>query len=349
MLVKRLFYGVRGSFKLYENAVRYSYMLTEKAKFKLKVLIFWEKHGLAAALDAFPVKRSTLFLWKKQFNEGGKKGEALNEKSRAPVHRRKRIWPFEVRQEIKRLREVHPNLGKDKIYPGLKEFCEAKELPCPSESTIGRIIKDKGGLRTFPHKISHFGKIKPIKRRKKLRKPKNFRITHPGHLVELDTIERRPGSLKRYIITFIDVHSRFTFAWAYRTASSNSSTDFFNKLLKVFPYSIEHIQTDNGSEFAKHFVDKIKELCLTHYHIYPRTPQHNSHIERYNRTIQEEFIDYHEFELQELKRFNHSLIDYLLWYNTKRTHRSLSKQSPLQFIFNSDSEKSKIGWTRTPY
>lgn len=347
MQVKRLFYGVHGSFKLYEYAVRFSYMLTEKAKFKYKVLVFWEKHGLQATLDAFPVKRSTLFLWKKQFNEGGRRVESLNEKSRAPINRRKRVWPSEIEQEIKRLRKEHPNLGKDKIYPELKEFCDKRHLPCPCESTIGRIIKDKGGLRVFPQKISHFGKIKLRQRKKKLRKPKGFKITHAGHFVELDTVERRVGSLKRYIITFIDIHTRFTFAWAYKTASSSSATDFFNKILKVFPYPIEHLQTDNGSEFAKHFADKIKGLCLTHFHIYPRTPQHNSHIERYNRTIQEEFVDYHEFELKELKRFNHSLIDYLLWYNTRRIHCSLNKQSPLQFIFNQDPQKSKMGWTCT--
>jgi len=321
-------------------------MITEKAKYKYKVLVFWEKHGLKATLDAFPVKRSTLFLWKQQFTEG-EKVESLNEKSRAPRSRRKRVWSFEITQEIKRLREEHPNLGKDKIYHELKEFCHQKDLPCPSISTIGRIIKDKGGLRVFPHKISHFGKIKPIQRRKKLRKPKEFRVTHPGHLVEIDTIERRVGNTKRYIITFIDVHTRFTFAWAYKTASSRSATDFFDKILKVFPYPIEHIQTDNGSEFAKHFANRIKELCLIHYHIYPRTPQHNAHIERYNRTLQEEFIDYHEFELQELQRFNHSLIDYLLWYNTRRMHLSIGKQSPLQFIFNQNLQKSKVGWTRT--
>lgn len=69
MQIKKLFYGVRGSFHLYEDAIKYSYMITEKAKFKFKVLVFWEKHGSKAVLDAFPVKRSTLFLWKQQFKE----------------------------------------------------------------------------------------------------------------------------------------------------------------------------------------------------------------------------------------------------------------------------------------
>lgn len=91
MLVNRLFYGVRGSLKLYNDAVKWAYMLTEKAKHKAKVLVFWEKHGLSATLDAFPVKRSTLFLWKKQFKENGMVWEALNEQSRVPRTKKKEI------------------------------------------------------------------------------------------------------------------------------------------------------------------------------------------------------------------------------------------------------------------
>ncbi len=85
MQIKRLFYGVRGSFHLYDDAVGWAYMLTEKAKHKAKVLVFWEKHGLSATMDAFPVKRSTLFLWKKQFKEGGMALEALEERLSSPM------------------------------------------------------------------------------------------------------------------------------------------------------------------------------------------------------------------------------------------------------------------------
>jgi len=349
---------VKGFVNLYEYALRYSYMITEKAKCKAKVISFWEKHGLEACLDAFPVKRSTLFLWKKKLKENDGKLESLNDQSKSPRAKRKRIWSFEIQQEIKRLREEYPNLGKDKLYTFIKPFCDQHNLSCPSSSTIGRLIKDAGGLRIFPHKISHFGKIKAIKRTKKLRKPKGFKATHPGHLVEIDTIVRIVNGTRCYIITFIDVYSRFTFAWAYRSHSSKASQDFFKKILRVFPYEIEYLQTDNGSEFAKHFANLIKQLHLTHYHIYPKTPQHQAHIERYNRTIQEEYIDYHVFELINLQRFNQGLIDYLIWYNTERPHWSLGLKSPLQFVFEKDmipvkfffdqgSQKSKSGWTYT--
>lgn len=347
MQVLRISYGVRGFVRLNNDALKWIRMLTDKAKLKAKILVFWEKHGLEATLDAFPVKRSTLFLWKKQLKEGQGRLEALNEKSKTPKVKRKRLWPLEIQEEIKRLREEHPNLGKDKLHILLEPFCNQKGLKRPSVSTIGRLIKDLGGLRIFPQKITHFGKIKPLKRTKKLRKPKGFKATHPGHLVELDTIERFIFGIRCYVITFIDVYSRFTFAWATRSHSSLAATDFFRKIQKVFPYPVEYLQTDNGSEFAKHFTKLIKSLYLIHYHIYPRSPQHNSHIERYNRTLQEEYIDYHSFQLTEPLKFNQGLIDYLLWYNTQRPHWSLKLQSPLQFIFNQNLQKSKDGWTDT--
>lgn len=66
-------------------------MLTEKAKHKIKVIVFWEKHGLAATLDAFPHKRSTLFNWKQILAENNGRLESLNEKSTSPKSKRKRI------------------------------------------------------------------------------------------------------------------------------------------------------------------------------------------------------------------------------------------------------------------
>lgn len=182
--------GIRGFLKAYERGLRYQYMITEKAKQKLNILLFWEKHGLQAALDAFAVKRRTLFLWQQQFRQGGKIAEALNEKSKAPRKKRIRTWPPEIIAEIKRLRWDHPNLGKDKIHPLLQTFCLQHNLPCPTISTIGRFIKDCGGLRMFPQKVSHFGKLKPLKRRNILRKPKDLVALYPGHVAAFDTVER---------------------------------------------------------------------------------------------------------------------------------------------------------------
>jgi len=355
--------GVKGFVKLYEYGLKWRYMITEKAKYKIRILIFWEKHGLAAVLDAFPYKRSTLFLWKKKFNESNRKIESLNEQNKTPKTKRKRLWTFEIIKEIQRLREEHPNLGKDKIYPLLKMFCGEKALKYPCSKTIGRLIKDLGGLRIFPQKISHFGKIKKVNRQKVLRKPKDFKAEYPGHCVALDTIERFVHGCRRYIITFEDLYTRFSFAWATKSHASLAAKEFFALCQKVFPFPCEFqcILTDNGSEFKKHFSQELNKQYLTHYHTYPKTPKMNAHLERFNRTIQEEFVDYNSFLLLNPENFNRKLVDYLIFYNTERVHFAFqNKLSPVQFMisfkqeqiqqkfnFNNLVLKSKTWWPHT--
>jgi transposase InsO family protein len=345
--------GIRGFVRVYRYGLKWRYMITTKAKHKAKVLFFWEKHGLQATLDAFPHKRSTLFLWRKQFEQGGKKFEALNEKSKVPRAKRKRLWPEEVIAEIKRQRSAHPNLGKEKIYPALKQFCSQRNLPCPQPRTIGRIMADAPDkMRTFPQKIRHNGQIVALKRRPVLRKPKDFKTNFPGHLVALDTVERFVHGLRRYIITFEDIHSRFSFAWATTSHASAAAQEFFERCRLAFPLPLSFVLTDNGSEFKKHFAQKLKELHLIHYHTYPKTPKMNAHCERFNRTIQEEFVDYHASALIEPQSFNQKLIDWLIWYNTERPHYAFKNQmSPVQYLLSLKTTKinqeSKSGWPYT--
>jgi len=347
------FTGVKGFVKLYEYALKWAYMITDKAKHKARVLAFWEKHGLTATLDAFPSKRSTLFNWKKQLKQGQGKLELLNDEQRTPRVKRKRIWPETIINEIKRLRWEHPNLGKDKIHPLLLEFCVLNNLlECPKPSTIGRLIKDLGGLRIVPQKVSHFGKIKPIKRAKVLRKPKDLKATYPGHVVALDTVERFVHGLRRYVITFEDHYTRFGFAWATNSHASRAAKEFFDYCRLVFPYPFTCVLTDNGSEFKKYFNQELLRLHLIHYHTYPKTPKMNAHVERFNRTIQEEFIDYHVSKLIEPKIFNRYLMEWLIWYNTKRVHFAFqNKLSPLQYMMSLEkqqiNQESKDGWTHT--
>ncbi|MCL5410392.1 MAG: integrase core domain-containing protein, partial [Patescibacteria group bacterium] len=357
--------GIKGFITVYNDAIKYRYMITEKALRKARILAFWEKYGLEATMEAFQVKRRALFNWKKRLREAGGKFEGLNDKLRAPRRRRKRLWPLEVIAEIKHLREKYPNLGKEKIYPVLKTFCETNRLFCPKPKTIGRLIKDLGGLRMFPQKISHFGKIKKANRQKILRKPKDFKALYVGHLVALDTVERFVNGCRRYVITFEDIYTRFSFAWATKSHASLAAKEFFGLCRRVFPYpfGFQYVLTDNGSEFKKHFDEELRRLHMSHYHTYPKTPKMNSHLERFNRTIQEEFIDYHAFLLLNPDEFNRSLIDWLIWYNTERVHYAFSnKLSPVQFMLSLSTlqvlnipassaggpQECKIGWPYTP-
>ncbi len=59
--------------KLYEYSFKNTHMITKEANKRLKILLFWDKHGLEATIDAYGAKRSTLYGWKKIYKDSGKK------------------------------------------------------------------------------------------------------------------------------------------------------------------------------------------------------------------------------------------------------------------------------------
>src|SRR3989338_5220847 len=210
MQIHSKYRGIKGFVTVYNDAIRYRYMITEQALRKARILAFWERYGLSATSEAFKAKRRTLFDWKRKLKQG-----------------------VRIIEELKNLREKHPNLGADKIHPLLLDFCDATGiLKHPSSSTIERLIKDCGGLRKSPQKVSHFGKIKKANRQKVLRKPKDFKVLHPGHTLALDTIEKQRNGRRMYILTAIDIYTRTTFAIATKSHSSQTFAHFFYLVIR---------------------------------------------------------------------------------------------------------------------
>jgi transposase InsO family protein len=256
---------------------------------------------------------------------------------------RKRAWDYRILDELRRLRDRHPNLGKEKVYPLLKESCDQLKLKCPKPRTIGRLIKDLGGLRLFPARLSHFGRVKRVNHQKVLRKPLDFKAQYPGHCIGLDTVEEIVHGSRRYLITCEDLFGRFALAWATSSHASLAAAEFFKRFCLLFPYPVTFVLTDNGSEFKKHFMKELLELQITHYHTYPRTPKMNAHVERFNRTVQEEFLNYHKGLLLDCDAFNEKLMDYLIFYNTKRVHYAFdNKMTPVEFLLSWKPNKTLV-------
>jgi len=328
-------------------------MISETAKRRTRILSFWERYGLSATEAAYGVKRRTLYLWRQKLREGKGKLESLNAGSRVPKTKRRRLWHPLVIEEIKRLRFEHPNLGKDKLHPLLARFCAEKKLSCPSVRTVGRLIVDLGRLRIAPQRITGTGRITPLVRHPATRKPHGFVATYPGHCVALDTFEEHINGSRRYVITFEDLYTRFGFAWATTSHASKAAAEFFVYCRQVFPFAFVFVLTDNGSEFKKHFAEAVRILHLTHYKTRPKTPKQNAHAERFNRTVQEEYANYHRGELLvDVPAFNRGLAAWCLWYNTDRVHYAFhNKLSPYQFMLSLDPStlpaECKVGWPHT--
>ena len=192
-------------------------MTPKDAQERLRILGFRDTHGLLATLDAFEVSRRTLDRWKAELRTQGGNAAALAAKSSAPRRRRRPRTDPRLVAEIRRLRTLHPNLGKEKLPVLLGPWCEEHGFPRPSVSTIGRILaRAPDKMRFVPARLDARGRPRPLRRRPRPRKPRGARPAAREWLV-VDTVECLRDGLRRYLVSFIDPESRLAFSWAVPT------------------------------------------------------------------------------------------------------------------------------------
>jgi putative transposase len=324
---------------------------------RLEIIKFFDEFGALATERAFGKSRSTIYLWKQKIANNGGRLSALSPGNKTPLHKRKRlIHPF-IQDFILSYRLAHPGVDKTTITPVLAIACQKVGIKSIFESTVGRIIGDLKKQGKLARSVKVFlngatGKLRFVERtlaKNKLRR-KGFLPHQPGDLVQMDTVSIFANGLKRYLFTAIDVKTRLAFAYAYKNDTAFNGRDFLHKFVKVTPFVTSRIQTDNGGEFAGYFDNCCKENDLVHFFNYPRHPQSNAHLERFNGTIQDQFVYWHIDELDELDTFNRNLMEYLIWYNTEKPHRGIENLSPLKYYLNNfftSSHNSNMLWTLT--
>lgn len=147
----------------------------------------------------------------------------------------------------------------------------------------------------------------------------------PGLLVEADTIHDGYVGHQLYIYTLLDVHSRWAYAEPALRISAAGGATFVLAAQTVAPFSFQTVQTDHGPEFSKWFTKKLTEQAVNHRHSRVRTPNDNAHLERFNRTIQEECI----FRLpRKLEVWEREIPEYIRYYNTERPHMGIGWLTP---------------------
>jgi transposase InsO family protein len=153
--------------------------------------------------------------------------------------------------------------------------------------------------------------------------------------------------MRRYIVTFIDPVSHFAFAVGLPSKHARHTARALEQGLSLLPHIPKVVLSDNGSEFEADFARLLEDRGIKRWYTYPKNPKMNAHAERFNRTIQESFVDYHEELLfTDLALFNRKLADWLVFYNAERPHHSLSQQSPLSFLLEQQPECQRY-WTHT--
>ena len=155
-------------------------------------------------------------------------------------------------------------------------------------------------------------------------------VKYSGALLQADTIHLLgPDGVRIYIYTTIDLYSRWAYAEVVSRISAQTSADFILRAQALASFKFEVVQTDHGSEFSTWFTQALKRVNAIHRHSRVRQSNDNAHIERFNRTIQEECLDRTPHNIPAYEK---ALAEYLPYYNTERLHMGINYQTPLEVL-----------------
>ena len=332
--VRRVFSHIQGYNSWMKKVISVNaFSDSETAKYRLKVVNYYQQFGMKAALAAFPAKRSTILLWQQTLRKSRGKLQCLIPKSSRPHKCRGMTTHPLALAEICRLRKKWYRLGKEKIYPILKKYCKSVEIATPAESTIGKIITRN---HLFFSRAT-YGLHDPGRKRPDRNKRSRVRYApkpESGGYLELDTVESRIGNLKRYTITAIDVKLKVAYAQTFKSKTSHNALIVLKIIQSILPVPVYTIQTDNGSEFLDQFDDYCQKHKLTHLFTYPHSPKINGVVERFNRTIREDCLAVYYDEVDDPQKINLRLDEYLTFYHNERVHKTLGNKTPAEVIGN---------------
>lgn len=275
-------------------------------KIRRDAVEFARKYGVRCAARHYGFRPGTISKWGQKAKKIGY--HPIPTKSSRPKHH-----PNELKEEtIEKI--VQKRLETKRTYEVVHKHLENEGIRV-SQSSVFRTLDRRGLIkRRSPWKRYH----PPIKRP---------RVEKPGDLVQIDTVHLMAGHKTRiYVMTLIDVYTRNTYAKCYEKLNSQIAVDFLNEAETNSVFDFKMIQTDHGPEFGRWFAERTKRN-----HRYTRIgkPNDNSHIERFNRTLQEECLD---FLSRDIKIINCKLKEYLKYYNEERLHMGINYQTPMQLI-----------------
>jgi transposase InsO family protein len=155
-------------------------------------------------------------------------------------------------------------------------------------------------------------------------------VAHIGALLQADTVHiMAPDGSRIYVYTIIDLYSRWAYAEVVERIGASQSVLFLKHAQQKAPFRFEMVQTDHGSEFSIWFTHALKRINMSHRHSRVRQSNDNAHIERFNRTIQEECLDK---IMPTIPSFRKAIPTYLEYYNSERLHMGINYKTPLEMF-----------------
>ena len=265
--------------------------ITQTMRFRQALIQYSFKYGVTKAAIRYKVNRQYVYRWQKRYDGTL---QSLADKSHRPHHHPNQHTEAELKL-ISDMRKRNPNAGLVVFWVKLMQRGYSRSI-----TGLYRVLRKQGQMAVKPPNPKYI--------------PKPYeKMLYPGQRVQVDVkvvptacIVGDAKDKKFYQYTAIDEYSRFRYLEAFEEQSTYSSAVFVEHLIKKFPFKIECIQTDNGSEFTKiHcskseptptlFENKLMQYGIRHKLIKVYTPRHNGKVERSHRKDNEYFYATHKF------------------------------------------------------
>ena len=302
--------------------------ITQTARYRQSLINYAKNNGVTAAAIRYRTYRQYIYRWMTRYDGTI---QSLEDRSHRPNSHPNQHRPEEIRL-IDNMRRRNPNAGLVVFWVKLCERGYKRSI---------------SGLYKFLRK----GNLMGVKLRNPKYVPKPYeKMQYPGQRVQID-VKFVPSSCLigdaaleggYFQFTFLDEYSRYRYLEAFKDHSSYSAAEFIRHCVKKFPYAIECVQTDNGSEFTNQmnnlktsrptlFQKTLEELGIQHKHIKVYTPRHNGKVERSHRKDNEYFYASHKF--YSFEDFRKQLAIWQYKYN-KFPMRPLNWRSPRQALLS---------------
>ena len=305
------------------------------ASYKYSVLQHAYKHkNITSTCKLFNLSRTTYYEWRSRFNQLGYLG--LKDKLRSKPRMPNRIKP-DFEQIIYNYIVDYPTHGPRRISDELK----IQEIII-SETGVYNVLK----RANLNHRLDRLFYAQehsdnPVITERYLREVEKKKETHiesfyPGYLFCQDTfyVGTIKGLGRIYQQAGIDAYSNFGFAKVYTNKKDDSAINFVKTkalpVYQMFQIPLDRILTDNGKEYTTHWKNGkhdyeifLASCGIRHTRIKPGCPKSNGMVERFNRTLLEEFYQIAMLKkvYTSLDQLQDDLDSFIYYYNFKRTNQ----------------------------
>ena len=273
---------------------------------------------VTSAAEAAGVSRRTASKWKGRHREAGE--AALVDRSSRPHRSPRRTHPTVVEEilRLRRRRQTGPQI--------------ASRIGS-SPSTVARILAQEGLSR-----LKNLDPKEPVLR---------YQRDHPGELIHIDIKklgriqvvghritgnrrQRARGAGWEFVHVAVDDASRLAYAEVLANERSPTAVAFLRRLVAWYSshrITVTGIMTDNGSCYvSRRFASACRRLGLRHLRTRPYRPCTNGKAERFIQTLLRGWA-YHRAYPTSIQR-SLRLPKFLSYYNHRRPHASLGRQTP---------------------